>query len=93
MEPGETERDALVRECGEELGVEVEVGARIGGDVRLAHRRAVLRVYAARLAGDGPPRALEHSELRWLAADELDSVDWLPADAPIVAALAPYLAG
>ncbi|MFI6229285.1 (deoxy)nucleoside triphosphate pyrophosphohydrolase [Micromonospora echinospora] len=92
VEPGESETDALVRECAEELAVRVEVGDRIGRDVRMAHGRAVLRVYAARLLGDDRPRALEHAEMRWLSADELDTVDWLPADVPIVAALRPLLA-
>jgi 8-oxo-dGTP diphosphatase len=88
VEPGETEVEALVRECDEELGVRVEVGARIGGDIRLGRRRTVLRVYLARLAdGSAEPRAIEHGDVRWLGVDALDSVPWLPADAPIVAAL------
>jgi 8-oxo-dGTP diphosphatase len=92
VETGETEAEALVRECREELAVEVKVGERIGGDIRLGHHRLVLRIYAATLVS-GEPRAIEHSALRWLAADELDSVPWLPADAPIVEALrtGPYL--
>ncbi len=91
VEDGEAEADALVRECDEELGVLVEVGQRVGDDILLSHGRAVLKVYAARLLNGAQPRAIEHSDLRWLAADELDSVPWLPADAPIVAALAPLL--
>jgi 8-oxo-dGTP diphosphatase len=87
VEPGETDQQALARECAEELGVRVEVGARVGPDVPLAHGRAVLRVFAATLLGGDVPRALEHSAMRWLAADELDSVPWLPADKPIVAEL------
>jgi 8-oxo-dGTP diphosphatase len=39
----------------------------------------------------GEPQALEHASLRWLAPDELNSVPWLPADAPIVAELAQTL--
>jgi 8-oxo-dGTP diphosphatase len=58
----------------------------VGGDVPLAHGRAILRVWLAGLVS-GEPQALEHASLRWLAADELDSVPWLPADAPIVAEL------
>ena len=92
VEPGEAETDALARECVEELGVRVSVGARVGRDVRMAHGRSVLRVYAARLLHGDEPKALEHAELRWLSAAELDSVDWLPADVPIVAALRPLLA-
>ncbi len=91
VEPGESEVEALIRECDEELGVLVTVGARVGGDVPLGHGWAILRVYAAELVGDALPRQLEHAELRWLGADALDTVDWLPADAPIVAALRPLL--
>ena len=49
VEPGESETDALVRECAEELAVRVEIGDRVGRDVRMAHGRSVLKVYAARL--------------------------------------------
>ncbi|WP_428963652.1 (deoxy)nucleoside triphosphate pyrophosphohydrolase [Micromonospora fluostatini] len=91
VEPGESETAALVRECAEELAVRVEIGARVGGDVRMAHGRSVLKVYAARLLHDDEPKPLEHAALRWLTADELDTVTWLPADAPIVEALRPLL--
>jgi 8-oxo-dGTP diphosphatase len=91
VELGESETEALERECIEELNVKVDVGERVGADVQLGHGWAVLRVYAARLTDADRPQRLEHLELRWLAADELDSVDWLPADAPIVAALPPFL--
>jgi 8-oxo-dGTP diphosphatase len=92
VEEGETDEQALARECVEELGVRVEVGPRIGPDVPLAHGRAVLRVFQATLLGDDQPRALEHTAMRWLSADELDSVHWLPADKPIVAELPALLA-
>ena len=91
VEPGETEIAALIRECAEELAVRVEIGGRVGRDVRMAHGRSVLKVYVARLLHGDQPKPLEHSELRWLAATELDTVTWLPADAPIVAALRPLL--
>lgn len=91
VDPGETEVQALVRECYEELGVLVDVGDRVGGDVLLGHGRAILKVYQARLLGEAEPHPHEHEELRWLGVDELDTVAWLPADAPIVAALRPVL--
>jgi 8-oxo-dGTP diphosphatase len=91
VEPGETDVEALVRECDEELGVHIDVGQRVGPDVAVAGGRGVLRVYLARLVGRAAPRPLEHSALRWLSADELHDVPWLPADAPIVAALDPVL--
>lgn len=91
VEPGESERDAVVRECREELDVEVEVAEQVGPSAPLADGRAVLRVYRATLRADAVPRSSEHGELRWLDAERLDSVPWLPADAPIVAALRPLL--
>ncbi len=87
VESGESDEAALIRECEEELGVHIGIRERIGTDVPLAHGRAVLRVWLADLL-DGEPQAIEHASLRWLTADELDSVPWLPADAPIVAELA-----
>ena len=91
VEPGESESSALARECVEELGVRVEVGGRVGGDVWMGHGRAVLRVYLAHLIDGDQPQLLEHAQLRWLAAGELDQVTWLPADVPVVAALRPLL--
>ncbi|WP_346538325.1 (deoxy)nucleoside triphosphate pyrophosphohydrolase [Micromonospora sp. DPT] len=91
VEPGESETAALARECAEELAVRVEIGDRVGRDVPMAHGRSVLKVYAARLLHDDQPKALEHQAMRWLTAAELDTVTWLPADAPIVAALRPLL--
>jgi 8-oxo-dGTP diphosphatase len=92
VEAGETEAAALVRECREELAVPVEVGDRLGDDQPIVDGSAVLRVYLATIVGDGSPQPLEHAELRWLAADELVSVPWLPADTPILAALRTHLA-
>ncbi|WP_018655781.1 (deoxy)nucleoside triphosphate pyrophosphohydrolase [Actinomadura flavalba] len=89
VDPGESDEAALVRECAEELGVEVELGVRIGGDWPLA-MSGVLRVWTARVL-DGEPQALEHRALRWLTAGELYDVDWLPGDLPLVPEIAAYL--
>ncbi|HEU5157953.1 MAG TPA: (deoxy)nucleoside triphosphate pyrophosphohydrolase [Streptosporangiaceae bacterium] len=87
VDPGEADEDALVRECREELGVEIKLGERVGGDWPLT-ATTVLRVWTAELVeGTGTPRPLEHLALRWLAADELYDVAWLAADLPVVAAV------
>lgn len=83
-EPAETEADALRRELREELGVDVEVGERIGPDVDLADRM-VVRCRAVRLVD--PPSSIvpnEHDGIRWLSADELDDLDWLEADRALI---------
>jgi 8-oxo-dGTP diphosphatase len=80
VEAGETPEAALVRECREELGIEIEVAALVG-EVDIAIGR--LAVYRARLVG-GEPTPREHRELRWLAPDQLDDVPWIDADRPLV---------
>ncbi|GAA3722894.1 8-oxo-dGTP diphosphatase [Spinactinospora alkalitolerans] len=94
VDPGETDEVALVRECHEELGVRVRLLERIGGDVVLPPHSpgsaAVLRVWVADLL-DGEPAPLEHLALRWLTADALTDVDWLPGDLPFLEHVRPYL--
>ncbi|MBA3489092.1 MAG: (deoxy)nucleoside triphosphate pyrophosphohydrolase [Longispora sp.] len=90
VELGEEEGPALLREIEEELGIIVQIGERIGPDVRLSHGKAVLKIWLATVI-EGEPQLLEHAEMRWLAAHELNTVSWLPADAPIVDALREYL--
>ncbi|WP_433338850.1 (deoxy)nucleoside triphosphate pyrophosphohydrolase [Spirillospora sp. CA-294931] len=89
VDPGESDQDALVRECHEELGVKVVLGRQVGGDWPLGGE-SVLRVWTAELV-EGEPRALEHLALRWLGPDELDDVEWLPGDLPVVERIRAYL--
>lgn len=92
VEPGETEHEALVRECREELGVGITVGPRLGDDVGTGSG-GLLRVWWAGIDPAASPEPLQdHDELRWLAPDELASVPWLPADWPLVHAAADALA-
>ncbi|SEU27942.1 (deoxy)nucleoside triphosphate pyrophosphohydrolase [Nonomuraea wenchangensis] len=82
VDPGEGEEEALVRECREELGVEITVGERVGGDWPLSPGY-VMRVWLATLAS-GTPEPREHLALRWLARDEYYDVEWLGADLPVM---------
>jgi 8-oxo-dGTP diphosphatase len=87
VEPGESEVDAVRRECQEELGVDVVVGAPVGPDVALQKGR-VLRLYTAPLADDrAVPHPHDHADLRWLSAGQLASVPWLPADRVVLPTL------
>ncbi|GAA4690371.1 hypothetical protein GCM10023215_28820 [Pseudonocardia yuanmonensis] len=89
-EPGESEPEALARECAEELAAQVEVGERVGTDlpVTTPGGELVLRMYAAGLRPDSPePKALEHLAVRWVGARELPTVGWVEADRAVVADL------
>lgn len=88
VERGETPEQALQRECEEELGVVVRVGEEVGS-VREHDLR--LRLFAATL-GDGEPAAgPDHDRLRWLSAEQLATVEWLPSDQALLAAVAAAL--
>ncbi|MCV2489397.1 (deoxy)nucleoside triphosphate pyrophosphohydrolase [Geodermatophilus sp. YIM 151500] len=97
VEPGEPELDGLVRECREELGVvvapqaflgEVVLDGVVGGG---APGASTLRVWWAREAS-GELAAAEHAELRWVRAEELAALDWIPADRPLLPAVRALLA-
>jgi 8-oxo-dGTP diphosphatase len=92
VEPGESETAGLVRECREELGLEVAPQAFVG-EVVLdgvvaggAPGASTMRLWWARAVG-GTADALEHAELRWVRGDELDDLDWIPADRPLLPAV------
>lgn len=87
--PGETEAQALVRELHEELGVDVEVGARLGEDVPSG--AVVLRAYEVTLTG-GEMHPHDHAALRWVGAADLDGLPWVPADRAWLAQLHDRLA-
>jgi 8-oxo-dGTP diphosphatase len=90
VEPGESDPQALHRELAEELGVEVDLGERIGGDWPL-REGWVLRLWTARVTNGTPTPIEDHDELRWLEPGTWGSVEWLPADWPIVDALSRHL--
>lgn len=91
VEAGESPEEALRREIREELEVEVNVGDLIDMieyDYPAFHLS--MKCYACTIAG-GSPHLLEHEAARWLSADQLDSVAWLPADITLIPKIAGLL--
>lgn len=91
MEPGETPQLALARELKEELAIDVNVGdfiCTVEYDYPAFH--LTMHCYFCTLADGCTPTLLEHEAARWLTRAELHSVNWLPADIKVVAALEDY---
>ncbi len=91
VEEGETSRTALVREIREELDTEIAVGElfdTVEYDYPAFHLSMdcfLCKVVSGKLV------LKEHEDARWLSREQLDSVDWLPADIGLIRKLAEYL--
>ena len=80
IEPGETPEEALVREIREELDTEIIVGDLIDTiefDYPAFHLS--MDCFWARIK-KGSLTLKEAEAAKWLTAETIDSVDWLPAD-------------
>jgi len=84
IEPGETPREALAREIVEELECTVEVGAEITTTSHEYDFGVVnLTTFYCTLV-QGSPVLTEHASVIWLGPDQLDTIEWAPADIPAV---------
>ncbi len=83
-EPGETKKQALIRECKEELDVTVSPE-----DVffEVIHEypdiTVRLTLFNAHIA-EGTPKMLEHNDIRWITPGEIPQYDFCPADEEIL---------
>ncbi len=91
MEEGETPEEALCREIREELDSEILIGKflkTVEWDYPNFH--LTLHCYMCSLLTEAP-HLNEHEAAKWLGADELDSVCWLPADNDLLPLIAKEL--
>lgn len=89
IEPGETAPQALIRELGEELGIEAQIGPRVthirhnyrhGGAVDLQF--FVVREFAGEIANQ------IYQQVRWVRLEDLAAYEFLAADRGLVKDLA-----
>lgn len=84
LEPGESAREALVREIREELDVDIGVGRlleTVEHDYPEFH--LTMHCFICELLSEEIVLK-EHEDARWLKEEELDTVDWLPADVGVI---------
>lgn len=83
-EPGETPQQALIRECWEELAIEVSVGSVF---MQVLHEYPDLLVQLTLFncsIASGVPQMLEHNDIRWITVEEIPDFEFCPADVDIL---------
>ena len=84
VEPGETKKQALIRECQEELAVTVAVqDVFMEVDHVYPDLTVHLTLFNASIA-EGIPQKIEHNDLRWITVEEIDQYPFCPADEEIL---------
>ena len=89
IEKGETPQEAAKRELKEEFHDEVQIGPQLDETVSYEYDFGIVKltVFFAKLLTNNFD-LVAHSEVEWLSADEVQKLNWAPADAPLVKELA-----
>ena len=88
VESNETPEAAIVREIREELNADIEVtGFLTTVEHDYPNFHLSMDCFWARLAEGSEMKLLEHEAAKWLSIEDINSVDWLPADIKVVEAI------
>ena len=80
IESGETKEQALVREIKEELNIEISVD-KFAIDVEYQYPNFYLFMSCFMCSiKEGSIELLEHNDGKWITKEELNTLNWLPAD-------------
>lgn len=85
IEKDESPIEALRRELMEELRIQVDINDRLFKSTTYEYDFGIvtLKTYICHLK-TGDPVLTEHIQSKWLSTDQLDQLDWAPADIPAV---------
>lgn len=80
IEPGETKEEALIREIKEELNIEINVD-KFAIDIEYQYPNFYLFMFCFMCSiKEGSIELLEHNDGKWITKEELNTLNWLPAD-------------
>lgn len=84
IETDETKEEALIREIKEELDCTIKP-IKFALDLEYQYPTFYLKMSCFEaIITEGTPKLLEHNDARWLTKDELNDVNWIPADLTII---------
>lgn len=84
QESGETAEDCAVRECREELDIEIGSLAPFGTGFYSYPDRDITFTFFTGIILDGVPKRTVHQEIRWVKSNELSDYSFCPADDEIL---------
>lgn len=84
IEADESQKEALIREIKEELDCTIKP-TKFALNLEYQYPTFYLKMACFEaVITEGTPRLLVHNDARWLTREELDSVNWIPADLQII---------
>ena len=84
IETNETKEEALIREIKEELDCMIKP-TKFALDLEYQYPTFYLKMSCFEaIIIDGTPKLLEHNDAKWLTKNELNDVNWIPADLKII---------
>lgn len=84
VEQGETKKQALIRECQEELAITVEPHEVF---TEVTHEYPDITVHLTLFnctISKGQPQLLEHNDMKWITSAEIPNYEFCPADEEIL---------
>lgn len=84
IESNESKEEALIREIKEELDCTINL-TKFALDLEYQYPTFYLKMSCFEaVIESGTPKLLEHNDAKWLTKEELNNVNWIPADIQII---------
>lgn len=84
LEPGETSEECLIRECREELGIEIKIQELFAQTTHAYPEITIAFSFFLAKLMKGEPRAEVHESIQWVLPEELELHEFCPADIVII---------
>ena len=88
IEPGESPEECLVRECREELEIDIEVLDLFEQTKYSYPEREIEFMFFSASLKNGSPTPSVHKNIKWVSPDKLQDYEFCPADVSVIEKLA-----